>query len=338
MKHKLLFLFLIFVFVIFGCSSPYSGDYIETAESRKAEIQQRWNLIKPQFTAQNQNEFFDVLPKVTGPDYQAGKLKAAYLNNALDLLNFCRFLVRMPDDVQLRDDYTNYAQHGMAVLTAHDRPLMTHTPAKPADMDQEFFDRGYKGTSSSNIAMGYPTLAAAVRDGWLKDSGSNNEDVVGHRRWALNPSMAYTGFGQASRTVNGSVFTAMYALDTSRKSTVDYDTICWPDGPVFPGAFMGNKIPWSITVNPAKYKTPQIAEVNVTVTDLQSGRQWIFHQGGEGHYTINTGGYGVSNCIIFTPGISDYSNGIYRVEVRGLKTNSGEAAELNYQIEFFSLQ
>jgi hypothetical protein len=100
-------------------------------------------------------------------------------------------------------------------------------------------------------------------------------------------------------------------------------------------------IPWSITVNPGKYQTPKIADVTVTVTDLRNGTQWNFYQGVTGYY-INTQNFGVNNCIIFAlsaPPIYTYQDGdVYRVEVRGLKTKSGEAAVLNYQIEFFSLQ
>jgi hypothetical protein len=231
----------------------------------------------------------------------------------------------------------------MVVLAALNRQL-NHYPPKPADMDQAFFDKGYRGTSSSNLfwysssrGPPYYTPALVVYDAWLDDSDAANRNALGHRRWALNPSMAYTGFGLAFLGKTDSYY-AMTSTDTARTSKVDYDAICWPSGPAFPLQCMEDYLAWSITVNPDKYQTPNIADVKVTVTDLQSGNHWDFYQGGTGHFRINTEGYGVGNCIIFTPGNTKYSNGsVYRVEVQGLKTKSGEAAELDYQIEFFSL-
>jgi len=108
-----------------------------------------------------------------------------------------RYLVGLPNDLVLDDNYNNYAQHG-TVLLARLRGI-AHYPQKPGDMPDEFYNLAYKGTSSSSIAYGFSSLMDSIM-AFMKDNNSElNLSTVGHRRWLLNPGMEKTGFGQCGR-------------------------------------------------------------------------------------------------------------------------------------------
>ena len=53
---------------------------------------------------------------------------------------------------------------------------------------------------------------------------------------------------------------------------------------------------------------------------------------------LDTGGYGISNCIIFRPsGFLMAPNHPLLVEVKGLKTADGQSATLRYVVDFYKL-
>ena len=58
------------------------------------------------------------------------------------------------------------------------------------------------------------------------DDGEENLSVLGHRRWLLNPNMAYTGFGLAMDEAGMSYIT-MYAHDL-QADPGDWQYIAWP--------------------------------------------------------------------------------------------------------------
>nr|HPO49731.1 CAP domain-containing protein [Spirochaetota bacterium] len=162
--------------------------------SRKESIVNKWNSLKPKFI---DTSCYEISPgtyldgKLIAP-YSIGKLKSDFIKDALNTVNFVRFLAYLPDDVILDDDLITKAQHGSVLLCASS---FSHTPAKPADMNEDFYKICYSSTSSSNIAYGYSTLEKSVKDGYMSDADVSNIDRVGHRRWILNPKLLKTGFG-----------------------------------------------------------------------------------------------------------------------------------------------
>lgn len=53
---------------------------------------------------------------------------------------------------------------------------------------------------------------------------------------------------------------------------------------------------------------------------------------------VDTGGYGVPNCIISRPeGVVVKAGRRYRVEITGLETRDRKPTQLGFQIEFFEL-
>jgi hypothetical protein len=150
----------------------------------------------------------------------------------------------------------------------------------------------------------------------------------------LNPSMQYAGFGDVNKNYT------MYAIDFSRAEVVDYYAVAYPSGAAFPSDYFRSDNPWTVSVNPQYFKTPDINSVKVTLSG--GGQTYEFsgkNSSFEGNYfNVSTSSYGGSACIIFRPKTSTPYSGEYKVTITGLKLKSDEDATLSYTVNFFSLQ
>ncbi|MBQ9521082.1 MAG: CAP domain-containing protein [Oscillospiraceae bacterium] len=273
-------------------------------------------------------ELFDDAPSLKAP-YAPGKLKAEALQAALNRLNMLRRIAGL-QPVALDDALNENAQYGAVLLAAS---TFSHSPAKPDDMDDDFYEKAKTATSSSNIASGY-SLTGAV-DGFMNDSDSGNISRLGHRRWQLNPAMGKIGFGYAGKRTTEKVF------DKSAPAA-DYDFVAWPASGNFPSELFNVNQAWSVSLNLNRYAVPVEADLTVTLR-RDDGKTWTF-SGAESYtaanaglyFHVDTGGYGIRDCIIFRPdGVEDYS-GTYTVSISGLKDKSGkDISDFSYQVTFF---
>ena len=289
---------------------------------------------------------FEVEPSVKAP-FAAGKVKESALQTATDRLTLMRRLAGLPG-VVMDASLNQQAQHGAVLLVPTGR--LNHFPPQPAGMSNDFYQKGYAATSSSNLwSTGIPGTIPAVRDynlglspdAFMNDGGSGNEYAVGHRRWQLNPRLKKVGFGYAT-TISDNGYTLEYIdekIFDSSGPAVDYDFISWPASGNFPNNLpaFGTSTEWSVTLNPSKYATPSASSVVVTVTRASDGKTWTFSKN-SGHFAVNTASYGVANAIIFRPDGMNYTNynGTYTVKIEGIKTSGGAATSLEYRIDFFN--
>ncbi len=316
----------------------------ETSARTAEDIQARWVQLMPSFVFdRGPDSRYVTLPSFHAP-YQAGSLAPAYLQDGINYLNYVRYLAGLPDDVTLDASYNTLAQHG-AVLSWVSGIGLTHTPTKPADMDQAFYDLGLRGTRSSNIASG-GGLRGAI-EVFMCDDDPSNISRVGHRRWLLNPAMQKTGMGDAHSVL-------VYAHDRSRPEDVPYDVIAWPSAGLFPvemfSAVQGwpqYADPWSITLNPALYWwTEGAAGHTITLQRRGDGRTWTFTSAdtdlsGE-YFTLDTTAFGVANCFIFRPDpktLPMYEVGdIFDVTLSGgiFHKSDNSPATISYTTEFMA--
>jgi hypothetical protein len=307
------------------------AETITITEEQKIEaIKTRYKSIPTSFTG----GYFITTPTIT-PSYTTGQVKNEVLQTGIDAVNLVRYIAGVPDDIELDAEYTDLCQHGAVLLTAVDQ--LTHTPSKPANMEQAFFDKGYKGTSSSNLAYdSQSNLPARSVFLYMDDSDAGNIDRLGHRRWVLNPSMKKTGFGVAATK-----YGAMYSFDKSR-SNVYYDYVAWPSPGVFPTNLFSNNHAWHISVNTQMYGTPDINKIGVTLKHTNSGKVWTFSNSTPSstatrstYFNVNKGGYGISNAIIFRPALESsfqYQKGdVFQVTVSGLDK------DLSYTVKMFAI-
>ena len=286
---------------------------------------------------------FFVMPSTTAP-YTTGTVSDVALTAALNRLNLIRRLAGL-EPVVLDSDLTRRAQYGAVLLAAGG--TFTHYPDKPADMEDNFYKSGLNATSSSNIYMGTNATLPQAVDAFMDDSDGGNLPTLGHRRWLLNPTMGKTGFGfspsnkaYSSLTYN---FATLWAFDRSG-SGGDYDFVSWPASGAFPNTLFEQDQAWSITLNPGKYTIPNRSDLRVTLTRASDGAVWTL-DGGETYAAANsgawlgvdTGNYGVANCIIFRPAAdaAPYS-GTYTVTIDGLRTADGQRADFTYEVDFFT--
>ncbi|MBQ9492128.1 MAG: CAP domain-containing protein [Oscillibacter sp.] len=274
-------------------------------------------------------ELYDVTPSLKSP-YAPGKLKAEALQAALRRLNALRRIAGL-SPVALDDALNENAQYGAVLLAVSN---FAHSPAQPADMDDAFYEKGKEAAASSNIAWGY-TLTGAV-DGFMDDSDSGNINRLGHRRWQLNPTMGKIGFGYANGRSTEKVFDRSAAAG-------NYDFVAWPASGNFPAGLLDASQAWSVSLNKSRYSTPVLSDLTLTLRRGSDGKTWTFS--GTDSYTaadsgpyfhVDTGNYGVSNCIIFRPdGVQSY-DGSYTVTITGLKDKSGASLQaFSYQVNFF---
>ena len=151
--------------------------------------------------------------------------------------------------MELDPALNSIAQQG-AVLSAANG-FVSHDPPAPADMDAAFAGAAHYAASSCNIARLNWTSEDVLRQGVLyfaRDDGEENLSVLGHRRWLLNPNMAYTGFGLAMDEAGMSYIT-MYAHDL-QADPGDWQYIAWPSAGAFPAELMSEDLAWSIILNP----------------------------------------------------------------------------------------
>lgn len=330
--------------VLFAMMVSVSVCYADEAETRIAEIRARYDLIKPFYSG----ETFDEQPLITAP-YAPGVVNREYLTDGLNFLNFLRFIAGLPDDVMLNQRYVEQCQKGAVILAANN--LMTHKPAKPSDMDMDFFLDGEEATLSSNLSIRtsskgvstYPIRDALI--GQANDDDTSNMATVGHRRWLLTPEMKSTGFGVADN--RNTRYTTVYAIDSSREDLQAVEYIAWPSSPAFPKEFAVRNLPWSVQPNLSEYARPVWGQVKVTLTRRDDGKTWEFDTTNNQTSTsgrffnvsiVGVGGRDYRSAIIFRPEDIDEYTGIYDVRVTGLTDREGTTPkEISYSVEFFEL-
>lgn len=263
---------------------------VDTTTRTEAEIREMWSRYRPTYSGTP----YTTAPKTSAP-YATGTLRPEMLQDGLRTLNFARYLAGVPYDVTLNTTHISNAQHGAVLLAAG---TFSHTPPKPAGMDQAFYDRALASTSSSNIGLGYKDLAEFQRGCLADSSNENNLLTVGHRRWLLNPAMQTTGMGFAAEK------TTTYVFDRSRPDTVDYGAITWPSAGNFPVEFFAPQTPWSITLDPTRYSW-DTSGFKVTMRRISDGITWTFtdkYKDTSGHYfSADFSGFGVGNVFVFRP-------------------------------------
>ena len=277
------------------------------------------------------------------PPYDAGALTVAARSEALGFLNFARWLAGL-DPVVESEIYDYQCQHGATLLAALD--YVDHNAPQPADMDDNFYDSAHIATSSGCIARFNWMRQTILREGveyFLRDDGEENLNALGHRRWALNPSMSATGFGLAN-AASGMSYVVMYAHDLG-KPNARWDCVRWPAAGDFPAELIHDHLAWSVVLNPGVYDLSDL-DPAVTLTEAASGLSFRFNPArgtGDGFCALNSEGYGAGPCLVFRPdfsgtGFTDYlQNQRWHVRIDGLRDVGGAPRPMDYDVNMVSL-
>lgn len=267
---------------------------------------------------------------LTAP-YATGDISDYDRQNALNALNFCRYIAGLPDDVELLPEYNEYAQAASLVNAANSD--LNHEPPQPAGMADDLYKMGYDGSGSSNLASGYYNLAESIIEGYMEDSDSTNIDRLGHRRWVLFPDLKYTGVGQVGK------YSALYCHDNKRDGEFVGDYVAWPP-PNMPmeiyNSYSGNYA-FSVTLGDS-YDFPDLAKVKVEVSSAKLGKTWNLDRASTDYsqyLTVSNEYYADPKCIIFNVGIFP-DNDTVSVNITGI-TKGGVESPISYDVNFFEL-
>ena len=268
--------------------------------------------------------------------YRAGTVRSDVLYDALEELNYIRRLIGVPSNVTLDYEMTRKAQHGAVLLDAIN--TLSHTPGKPSDMAESFYELGYDATTHGNIAWSSGGITINYSNKmYMNDSDSSNISAVGHRRWLMNPRMKRTGFGISERRG----FAVTYVIDEDEMSSswpISDEYITWPvNKHSHPLTYFDAGTAWSVTLNDEIFETASTASTSVRLTRTSDGRTWNFGgSSSDGYFTINSQGYAIDQCIIFRPdNVSGYSNGeTWNVYISGLKRKDGTYGSISYSVTF----
>jgi hypothetical protein len=247
---------------------------------------------------------------------------------ALRKLRAYRYLAELPyEDVTLDVNYNKMCVAGARLCEKIGKA--DHKPKNPG-LPEDEYKLAFKGTSQSNLAVGYRKMVEAI-DGWMEDSDEGNIATLGHRRWCLSPALQKTGFGREGE------YSAMFTFDASRKKIPNYDMICYPARGYMPIEYFGASHAWSVTLNPKKYKAPAKGyEPKVYVANdkgLKTGDPLPLNC-----KNVDRLSFGVPNCIIFRPEKLVLKAGArFVVELEGIQpTAAQKAVTLSYVVEFVS--
>ena len=258
-------------------------------------------------------------------------------------MNFARWLTGL-EPVKESAIYDYQCQHGAVLLAALD--YVDHDAPRPEDMDRDFYNSAHNATRAGNIARFNWYRDNILREGvayFLRDDGEANLPALGHRRWALDPLMAATGFGLAG-SESGMSYVVMYAHDLGN-ADASWERVLWPAEGDFPAELIHSHLAWSVTLNPACYDVASLAP-EITLTETVSGLSFRFRPAdgeGDGFCAVNTEGYGPGPCLIFRPDFTgtdfaDYEqNQCWQVRIDGLTGPDGAPRPLEYEVRMVSL-
>lgn len=284
-------------------------------------------------------------PSAVAP-YAIGALNPVYLETGLAYLNYARLLAGL-SPVECTEHLCIQAQYGAVLLAATD--TLSHTPARPGDMDASFYRMGANACLRSNLSIRYLyqhhlLLQSALR-GYLDETSTANRIDLGHRRWLLDPRLGRVGFGLAT-SASGRQYIAVPVTDRSARGAVPA-AVCWPAAGSFPNTMLSPETPWSVILDPEVYALPDFGQLTVTVTRLWDGASVTpapapapdCLDGVTPYVRLSTAAYGLGPCITFSPGAALLDTGPllgdYTVSISGLKTLSGADAPLTYTVRFF---
>ena len=274
----------------------------------KKEIREK---LLPLFKYKNVPVSFEVQPK-TNPPYNSGKITEEYLKIPFIMLNFARFMVGIPDDVVNDSSYEKFAQDSSLLQKVN--KLMAHFgQPKPQKMENNLYNSGVKGCASCNLYSCLTNLYKGV-EGWMIDDG--NFTTIGHRRWALNPTMKKSGFG----FVDG--YAAMYCLDNTFAET-EYKNIPWPCRNMT--LEFGNTSHWTLSTGKTLSN-----DIVVTLTNRRTKKIETFSNENPNKFYISNEGYGLKGCIIFEGPLVKQEDS-YRVDIKG------KDVAISYDVDFFNV-
>ena len=302
------------------------SDHISLTHT-KSQIKNKYDELSIINTT---SDLYEQTPSITAP-YTAGSLLPQVKTDTINQINYFRWITGL-NNITQNEQYMEYSQKGAVLLAA--RGLLTHYPARPSDMDEEFYEQGYKAASagigySANISKG--SLMANSIKGYIDDT-SNMYPDVGHRLSLLDPDATSVSFGYANSYGVVNVF-------TEGETNNDEAYYAWPSPGNFPVESINYNAMWSVTLTNKGYfvDAPRYIVLKANGKEYSSANEdftlyydniyktYYFDIPTELRNYLTDGNYSIQN------GKS------VEIEIYGLADNYGNTYVIKYPINFFSL-
>ena len=291
----------------------------------------------------------------SAPAYEVGALLSAYENNGLQTLNFMRGLAGL-DPVTIDPSKQEEAQAGAVMLAIVGYDNMDHNFSQVIAsgnywdatggevLNTDLSDLGRDSTMASNLYYSSENtvdLGDSVK-GYMYDSDAENIEVLGHRRWCLNPPMSVTAFGRAVDDNDASYMTMLANDDNGLGAMPASGFVAWPspeNNGYFPAWVFAANQAWSVSLPTSGYDKMNVEGVVVTLTDVTTtsslveefsvaaagGFSYLPAIAGNSFFNIDIVVYGMDFCIIFRPStsISLALGKKYSVLIKGLQLTGG---------------
>ncbi len=168
--------------------------------------------------------------------------------------------------------------------------------------------------SNANLSYGYNAGQAIL--GMMMDEESTNKEV-GHRRWLLNPSLTFPGYGLTNKVTVVWVIGERVNFRKLYKDLDYYNThpVMWPSAGYFPEIFATKR--FSVSLADANFSNAQV-EVQKNGKSIA-----ITKYKPSGNYANNT--------LVFDLAELPKANDIITVAVSNIRSKEGKVINVNYQ-------
>ena len=253
--------------------------------------------------------------------------------------NFYRYISGLPDNLKLSRDISERIQYG-SVVTSAVYGNLNHVVARPADMNDEFFERASIALEQSSIATlkeASPNLLAASVDLYM-DSSRDGTSInrYGDHLDLLKPYLKEVGFGLTPSTQNEhTYYSTMSFAEEVNPVPLDYSFIAYPAQGNFPADVFKPNNKWTILLNSSQF-IHDSKDITVQLTRQSDQRTWS-SKNEWNHHHLTTGIFKDFSQIDFTPEDLDSirDNDVFTVKVTGLKSSAGFETEISYNVNFF---
>ena len=290
-------------------------EYWHNYES-KSENKENYNGVE----LSNQEDIYEVKPDLKTKE--KGSLKQNIIDDTIHILNTFRYSMGL-DPVEEDKELSKKAQAGAFLNYANKE--INHNPKTPesfSDEDQIVKD-GKLANSESNLAQGYSIYDSI--SAYMNDEDIDNNQIIGHRKWLMNPFLKRVGIGQVGN------FNNIYVADDSAMSFNNDNIVTYPTKVNFT-EFINPIAPFSVNLG-RDYKIENIDNVKVVVTDKNGNTKTYTKDNG---LFYSKSSHGNSTALIFGNELSKEKGSEYNIKVIGLKANEKDLP-IEYTSKFISV-
>ena len=291
------------------------------------EVKEKFQASKAETDFTKTSEVFDQLPSIKSP-YAAGKMSDKAIADVLRRLNFARWQSGL-NEVAVNSQYMERNQKGAVVLAA--LKTITHTPAKPSGMDDDFYQEACAGVGADENYSGNCGYGQTMYDsikGYLDETANIQEANIGHRLSLLDMTTDKTSFGYAG------VYNclSMYYADEGTLHN-DETYYAWPSAGYFTSNMLDPNAYWHIITDWYRCET-------LTVTLTYLGNSYVV----EDEDILYDSGY---NALYFqlpkTLKTAVTKNRMFKdgaeinVRMEGMTDKKGNSIVVDYPVRFMNI-